>query len=137
MVNHRVSNPGPLTYESGALPTALRGPALNETNLSTWHMISKLSLVKNQQVPSKYITKLENNIHVTQNSYRDPGVLLIWIIIEQGPTVLTVDAGLFVWTFDIPFFFLPVSERRLDIDRNIVSKSRYTQNNKPTNKTLK
>ena len=23
----RVSNPGPLTYESGALPTALRGPA--------------------------------------------------------------------------------------------------------------
>ena len=24
----QVSNPGPLTYESGALPTALRGPAL-------------------------------------------------------------------------------------------------------------
>ena len=23
----RVSNPGPLTYDSGALPTALRGPA--------------------------------------------------------------------------------------------------------------
>ena len=23
----RVSNPGPLTYESGALPTTLRGPA--------------------------------------------------------------------------------------------------------------
>ena len=23
----RLSNPGPLTYESGALPTALRGPA--------------------------------------------------------------------------------------------------------------
>ena len=23
----RVSNPGPLTYESGALPNALRGPA--------------------------------------------------------------------------------------------------------------
>ena len=23
----RVSNPGPLTYESGVLPTALRGPA--------------------------------------------------------------------------------------------------------------
>ena len=23
----RVSNPGPLTYESGALPIALRGPA--------------------------------------------------------------------------------------------------------------
>ena len=28
MVRGRVSNPGPLTYESGALPIALRGPAL-------------------------------------------------------------------------------------------------------------
>ena len=27
MVPDRVSNPGPLTYESGALPIALRGPA--------------------------------------------------------------------------------------------------------------
>ena len=53
-----VSNPGPLTYESGALPTVLRGPALNETNLSAWHMISKVSLVKNQQVPSEYITNI-------------------------------------------------------------------------------
>ena len=24
----QVTNPGPLTYESGALPTALRGPAI-------------------------------------------------------------------------------------------------------------
>ena len=28
MLPERVSNPGPLTYESGALPIALRGPAL-------------------------------------------------------------------------------------------------------------
>ena len=28
MLPDRVSTPGPLTYESGALPTALRGPAL-------------------------------------------------------------------------------------------------------------
>ena len=27
MLPDRVSNPGPLTYEPGALPTALRGPA--------------------------------------------------------------------------------------------------------------
>ena len=27
MLRDRVSNPGPLTYESGALPIALRGPA--------------------------------------------------------------------------------------------------------------
>ena len=29
MLPDRVSNPGPLTYESGALPIALRGPAQN------------------------------------------------------------------------------------------------------------
>ena len=28
MLPDRVSNPGPLTYESGTLPIALRGPAL-------------------------------------------------------------------------------------------------------------
>ena len=29
MLPDRVSNPGPLTYESGAIPIALRGPALS------------------------------------------------------------------------------------------------------------
>ena len=31
MLPDRVSNPGPLTYESGALPIALRGPAVLPT----------------------------------------------------------------------------------------------------------
>ena len=35
MLPDRVSNPGPLTYESGALPIALRGPAL----VPGWRMI--------------------------------------------------------------------------------------------------
>ena len=30
MLPDRVSNPGPLTYESGALPIALCGPAISE-----------------------------------------------------------------------------------------------------------
>ena len=30
MLPDRVSNPGPLTYESGALPIALRGPAIED-----------------------------------------------------------------------------------------------------------
>ena len=30
MLPDRVSNPGPLAYESGALPIALRGPARRE-----------------------------------------------------------------------------------------------------------
>ena len=32
MLPDRVSNPGPLTYESGALPIALRGPAMFDGN---------------------------------------------------------------------------------------------------------
>ena len=32
MLPDRVSNPGPLTYESGALPIALRGPARDRGN---------------------------------------------------------------------------------------------------------
>ena len=30
MLPDRVSNPGPLTYKSGALPIALRGPAVSQ-----------------------------------------------------------------------------------------------------------
>ena len=33
MLPDRVSNPGPLTYESGALPIALRGPARDRMTL--------------------------------------------------------------------------------------------------------
>ena len=35
MLPDRVSNPGPLTYESGALPIALRGPAGSPDKTST------------------------------------------------------------------------------------------------------
>ena len=34
MLPDRLSNPGPLTYESGALPIALRGPLIQEGQLS-------------------------------------------------------------------------------------------------------
>ena len=37
MLPDRVSNPGPLTYESGALPIALRGPAFQ---MSTYRNIA-------------------------------------------------------------------------------------------------
>ena len=41
MLPDRVSNPGPLTYESGALPIALRGPAFfNHTNHNPLHSLS-------------------------------------------------------------------------------------------------
>ena len=35
----RVSNPGPPTYESGALPTALRGPAIVDRIWLTMHIL--------------------------------------------------------------------------------------------------
>ena len=38
MLPDRVSNPGPLTYESGALPIALRGPA----NVCVTHLVNIL-----------------------------------------------------------------------------------------------
>ena len=38
MLPDRVSNPGPLTYESGALPIALRGPAIFQTLKGTMIM---------------------------------------------------------------------------------------------------
>ena len=44
-----------------------------------------------------------------------PGVLLIWITVGQGPTVLAVCAGGVVWTFllssVVSLFFLPLSGR--------------------------
>ena len=52
MLPDRVSNPGPLTYESGALPIALRGPAGNQGDCNVqvrtklgevvYHMIKNL-----------------------------------------------------------------------------------------------
>ena len=39
MLPDRVSNPGPLTYKSGALPIALRGPAVRG-----WNSLSGLYL---------------------------------------------------------------------------------------------
>ena len=56
------------------------------------------------------------------------GVLLIWIIVGQGPTALAVGAGggcldIFFSRLSVLFFF-PLFGRRPDIDRNKVSKGR-------------
>ena len=45
MLPDRVSNPGPLTYESGALPIALRGPAQETRN--GVGMVQHAELVRN------------------------------------------------------------------------------------------
>ena len=42
MLPDRVSNPGPLTYESGALPIALRDPAALEVSTPSHHPTTPL-----------------------------------------------------------------------------------------------
>ena len=45
MLPDRESNPGPLTYESGVLLIALRGPALRMSNELDAHAQDKASLI--------------------------------------------------------------------------------------------
>ena len=60
MLPDQVSNPGPLTYESGALPIALRGPAknagvpINNATVSVARSTSKTSSRGNETVLRKY-----------------------------------------------------------------------------------
>ena len=73
MLPDRVSNPGPLTYESGALPIALRGPILYKSRhdnylsvigagiLLIWEKICRQSVYfffPNQQDSSPYVSIL-------------------------------------------------------------------------------
>ena len=58
----QISNPGPLTYESGALPTALRGPA--RVYRVFWDRLASfgpLGLISDPQISSKF-----------QNGINDP-----------------------------------------------------------------
>ena len=52
MLPDRVSNPGPLTYESGALPIALRGPAKNSATRLAYRKYFKIE--QSVQLCSKY-----------------------------------------------------------------------------------
>ena len=49
MLPDRVSNPGPLTYESGALPIVLRGPATGHEKIESIHQ-SLMQTEKSQPV---------------------------------------------------------------------------------------
>ena len=55
MLPDRVSNPGPLTYESGALPIALRGPATMYGQVHTYYKVMTpcLLMTKNKEVQAK------------------------------------------------------------------------------------
>ena len=53
MLPDRVSNPGPLTYESGVLPIALRGPAKSFEIYfhETWYKCKNHQTMCREQVP--------------------------------------------------------------------------------------
>ena len=52
MLPDQVSNPEPLTYESGALPIALRGPPpLKQPQKNLYHSVRKEKLILQQNYP--------------------------------------------------------------------------------------
>ena len=55
MLPDQVSNPGPLTYESGALPIALRGPARINGNFTCVNIICCLEFHKCKKVGKKLV----------------------------------------------------------------------------------
>ena len=59
MLPDRVSNPGPLTYESGALPIALRGPAILIGNIPSGHTMLKQPCINVDQRYDTYIILYE------------------------------------------------------------------------------
>ena len=71
MLPDRVSNPGPLTYESGALPIALRGPAsgrctaILESESQVNFLFNALRFNKTQRKLEKSTSKDERNKSVT------------------------------------------------------------------------
>ena len=62
----RVSNPGPLTYESGALPIALRGPALSMSKYQTF-VFHVWEIKKNSVQYYKFMLLYQQNHHTVLN----------------------------------------------------------------------
>ena len=61
MLPDRVSNPGPLNYESGALPIALHGPAPEK-----WEYICILGICASTHMPSPGLSADIRRIHLSE-----------------------------------------------------------------------
>ena len=63
MLPDRVSNPGPLTYESGALPIAIRGPAFNLMHIDMYQLIPKITFneMHESRLKSRQSSKILKN----------------------------------------------------------------------------
>ena len=79
----RVSNPGPLTYESSALLTALRGPV---TKQRSRHQFKATTCIQKKRVPkngvSVFFHKTEVNVKTQCKDYH------IYSAIRQGLPLL-------------------------------------------------
>ena len=61
MLPDRVSNPGPLIYESGALPTALRGPAFT---VCVWiQCIQSTLVISKSKGPTKTLRDIRTSTY--------------------------------------------------------------------------
>ena len=101
MLPNRVSKPGPLTYESGALPIALRGPA----HVSHASQPSPSGVVRWRDVAGYFQCQ---------------GVLLTSKIVGQGPTLISVGVGGGCLDFfpRLSFLFLPLSGRQNSVSNS-------------------
>ena len=83
MLPDRVSNPGPLTYESGALPIALRGPAQGVGN----YMFAKKCVSFSKKPRQKSQISLHSNFIFNNIEHTILGIMQFFFLmdsVEQG-----------------------------------------------------
>ena len=117
MLPDRVSNPGAPTYESGALPIALRRPALVNGSIVAYKYCAICKYLFSLKLKTYVFTTSAQCwggrvAHWFWVSFQCRGVLLFWIRVGQGPTVFAVGAGgccLDIFTLVYYFSFLSPS----------------------------
>ena len=64
MLPDRVSNPGPLTYESGALPIALRGPAWRAEEGRLLLLLFSIVTLFCYSINERYVTLANTSLYI-------------------------------------------------------------------------
>ena len=124
MLPDRVSNPGPLTYESGALPIALRGPAHKQRNEVKMYN-SKVWLKKVQSVlfslslslsqMCKYFASFSNSNHFSLHLFYPLAVAFSYSLFFVFYTCCKIN---FQWRYLVAIFLLTVTTHILHREKN-------------------
>ena len=96
MLPDRVSNPGPLTYESGALPISLRGPEKQEVLKPTGLTSLKLtpqSCVKDHNPVQAKVPETESVMQIYEPFSSDGFVSLNSDFAQSTPITILPDTG--------------------------------------------